>query len=143
MILPDVNVLVYAFREGAPNHDEYKAWLEGVLLGDQSYAMADIVLCGFLRILTHPSIFDPPVPLESALKFLEHIRSQPHCVPVIPGASHWDIFIKLCRKTEARGNHLSDAYLAALVIESGSELITADRDFSRYPGLRWRHPLQK
>ena len=142
MILPDVNVLIYAFREGAPGHQEYKAWLGEVLAGDQAYAMSDIVLSGFLRVTTNPAIFDPAVPLQAALDFVQEVRSPPHCVPVIPGTDHWDIFVKLCRKTAARGNHVADAYLAALAIESGNELLTTDRDFSRYPGLRWRHPLQ-
>lgn len=142
MILPDVNVLVYASREDAIDHPEYKAWLEHVVRGDQAYGMCDLVLSGFLRIVTHPRIFNIPTPLEAAISFVETIRSQPHCSPLAPGPAHWDIFVKLCRKTAARGNHVADAYLAALAIESGSELITADRDFSRYPDLRWRHPLQ-
>ena len=141
MILPDVNVLVYAFRGGAPRHSEYKSWLDDVLSGDQAYAVCDLVLSGFIRILTHPSIFDPPVPLKSTLDFVQVVRSQPHAAVVSPGPAHWDIFTNLCRKTAARGNHVTDTYLAALAIESGSELITEDRDFSRYPGLRWRHPL--
>ena len=142
MILPDVNVLVYAFREDAPNHPEYKAWLERIISGDQAYGLCDLVLSGFLRIVTHPRVFNPPAPLEAAASFVEVIRSQPHCVSVAPGPAHWDIFLRLCRRSDARGNHVADAYLAAIAIESGSDWITTDRDYSRYPGLRWRHPLE-
>jgi len=62
-------------------------------------------------------------------------------VVLIPGPRHWEIFARLCRKIGARGNRVPDAFLAALAIESGSEWMTADRGFARFPGLRWRHPL--
>jgi len=75
------------------------------------------------------------------LAFADALRSQPNAVIVAPGPRHWEIFDRLCRHVEARGNLVPDAYLAALAIESGSEWITAVRDFSRFPGLRWRHPL--
>jgi len=138
VILPDVNILVNASREDAVDHRSYKRWLEDVVRGDQAYGLCDLVLSGFLRIVTHPRIFNIPTPLETAISFAETIRSPSHCVLIAPGPAHWDIFTTLCRKTAARGNHVADAYLAALTIESGSELLTADRDFSRYPGLRWR-----
>jgi len=103
--------------------------------------MADLVLSGFLRIVTHPRIFDPPSLLKDALAFVEEVLDQPHCVRVQPGQRHWEIFVQLCRDSGARGNLVPDAYLAALAIESGSEWITSDRDFGRFPGLRWCHPL--
>jgi toxin-antitoxin system PIN domain toxin len=99
------------------------------------------VLSGFLRIVTHPRIFDPPTPIEPALQFAEALRSQPTSIVVAPGPRHWAIFVDLCRRTPARGNLIPDAYLAALTIESGSELISTDRDYSRFAGLRWRPPF--
>jgi len=92
-------------------------------------------------VVTHPRVFDPPDLVAAALAFADAVRSQPGAIPVTPGDRHWAIFADLCRATEARGNLVPDAYLAALAIESGAEFITADRDFSRFPGLRWRHPL--
>jgi predicted nucleic acid-binding protein len=71
------------------------------------------------------------------------LREQPTCVPVSPGPRHWDLFVRLCRAAGVRGNLVPDAFLAALVIESGCELVTTDRDFSRFPGLRWRHPFDE
>jgi toxin-antitoxin system PIN domain toxin len=142
MVLIDVNVLVYAHRKDAPNHHSYRRWLERCIYSDQAYGMADLVLAGFLRIVTHPRVFTTPSPLESALSFAGDIRNQPNRVPVAPGARHWEIFLRLCRATKANGNLIPDAYLAALAIESGSEWITTDRDYSRFPGLRWRHPLE-
>jgi uncharacterized protein len=141
MILVDVNVLVYAHREDAPEHAAYRQWLEGVINGDQAYGYSDLVLSGFLRVVTHPRVFDPPSDLEAALAFAAVIRDQSNAVPIRPGARHWSIFEDLCRAARVRGNLVPDAYLAALAIESGSECITTDRDYSRFPGLKWRHPL--
>ena len=141
MRLLDVNVLLYAHREEANRHERYREWLETLLSGDEAYGIADLVLGGFVRIATHPKVFDPPTPLDTALAFAHEVRSQPNCVPVNPGARHWSIFTRLCRQARAKGNLVPDAYLAALAIESGSEWITTDRDFSRFPGLRWSHPL--
>lgn len=101
---------------------------------------SDLVVSGFLRVVTHPRIFTPPTPLERALEFAEALRSQPHCIVLAPGERHWSIFTRLCRVGEARGNLVPDAYLAALAIESGSELATTDRDFARFEELDWRAP---
>jgi uncharacterized protein len=141
MILPDVNVLVYAHRGDAPDHARYASWLEGMARGDEAFGLADLVLSGFLRVVTHPRIFTPPTPLEDALAFATALRERPNCVSVVPGPRHWDLFISLCRRSGAKGNLIPDTYLAALAIDSGSEWITTDRGFARFPGLRWRHPL--
>jgi len=140
VILPDVNVLVYAYREDAPRHERYRHWLEGVLDGQEAYGLSDLVLAGFLRVVTHPRVFLPPSPTEHALEFTEALRGHPNFVPVGPGQRHWDIFASLCRDAGVKGNLVPDAYLAALAIESGSEWMTTDRDYSRFPGLRWRDP---
>src|SRR2546425_2896489 len=143
MVLPDVNVLVYAHRGDAPDHARYAAWLEEVARGDAAFGLAELVLSAFLRIVTHPRIFTPPTPLEDALAFVEGLRARPNCVPVAPGPRHWELFTAACRRAGARGNLVPDAYLAALSIESGSEWVTTDRGFARFQGLRWRHPLDE
>lgn len=99
------------------------------------------MLSRFLRIVTHPRGMTTPAPIESALAFAETLRSQPNALPLAPGPRHWGVFERMCRDAGATGNRVPDAYLAALAIEHGAELITADRGFARYPGLRWRHPL--
>ena len=91
--------------------------------------------------MTHPRAFKQPSPLEAALAFVAEVRDRPNCVAVAPGERHWEIFTRLVREVGAKGNLIADAYLAALAIESGSEWITTDRDYARFPGLRWRHPL--
>ena len=141
MILPDVNVLVYAHREECDRHEEYRKWLEAAMRGGAAYGVSDLVLSGCLRILTHPRVFDPPTPAPIAAAFVRQVREHPHAVVISSGPRHWGIFLDLCQKTGARGNLVADAFLAALAIESGSEWITTDGDYARFPGLRWRHPL--
>lgn len=140
MRLIDVNVLVYAHRQDAPNHAAFRRWLEAVLQSDQAYGISDLVLSGFLRVVTHPRVFRTPTPINQALAFARDVREQPNCVVVAPGARHWDIFTRLCRSAGVRGNLVPDAWFAALAIESGCEWITTDRDYSRFAGLRWSVP---
>ena len=140
MVLLDVNILVYAHREDAPNHATYLNWLEALINSNDTFAISELVLSAVVRIVTHPKIFNPPSPLEDALEFVNTIRSQPNCVLVTPGKRHWAIFDALCRESNAKGNLIPDAYYAALAIESGCEWITTDRDFSRFAKLHWRNP---
>ena len=142
MMLPDVNVLVYAHREDAAYHAACHAWLEGVVNGNESYGLSELVLSGFMRVATHPKVFTRPSSLTDALEFAEQLRGWPNCVPVAPGRRHWDIFQTLCLEAGAKGHLVADAFLAAMAIESGCEWVTTDRDFSRFKGLRWRHPVR-
>jgi len=139
--LVDVNVLVYAHREDAPDHDRYRTWLEDWLDSDAAFGISDLVLSGFVRVVTHPRVFARPTPTKLALEFASSIRSRPNCVPITPGPRHWEIFARLCSAAAAKGNLVPDAYLAAIAIESGCEWISTDRDYSRFRGLKWRHPL--
>ena len=141
MLLFDVNVLIRAADRRYVDHDRYERWLHDVVERDEAYGTSDVVLSGFLRIATNPKIFKQPMALPTALEFVAGLRDQPNGVVIQPGRRHWDIFVDLCRRVNARGNLVPDAYLAALAIESGSEWITTDRDYARFPGLRWRHPL--
>lgn len=142
VLLPDVNVLVYAHREDAPHHKPCRDWLETLVNGPESFAFSELVLSGFLRVVTHPKVFARPSPLADALTFAEQLRSQPNAVAIAPGQRHWTIFQTLCVDAGTKGNLVADAYLAAMAIEAGCEWVTTDRDFSRFKGLRWRHPLQ-
>lgn len=142
MVLPDVNVLVYAHREDAPHHADCREWLESVVNGHESYGLSELVLSGFLRVVTHPKVFIRPSPLADALAFADQLRGRPNSVPVAPGRRHWEIFRALCVEAGVKGNLVPDAYLAAMAIEAGCEWVTTDRDFSRFKGLRWRHPLR-
>ena len=142
MLLFDVNVLGYAHREDAPNHTAYHDWLEQTVNSDRAFGFSDLVSSGFLRVVTHPRVFSLPSPIEKALTFITEIRERPNAVLIMPGPRHWDIFSSLCRDGDVKGNLVSDAYFAALAIESACVWVTTDRDFSRFPGLVWKHPLK-
>ena len=141
MILPDVNVLIYAFRSDAKEHEAYRAWLEDVVNGPSAYAIAPQVLAGVVRICTHPRILKQPSTLDDVLEFCDVLSEQPNASLVSPGERHWSIFESLCRQSRASGNLVQDAWFAALAIESGCEWITADRDYAKFDGLSWRTPV--
>jgi toxin-antitoxin system PIN domain toxin len=142
VILCDVNVLLYAFRADSERHDAYRGWLIERLASPENVGVSELVLSAMIRIATHPRVFVHPSTLEEALAFAEAIRSRPNAVPVAPGPRHWAIFRDLCERAQARGNLVLDAYFAAMAIESSCEWITTDRDYTRFPGLRWVHPLE-
>jgi toxin-antitoxin system PIN domain toxin len=141
VILTDVNILVYAFRSDSQNHARFREWLESVVNGPAAYAVSPQVLCSFIRVATHPRIFIRPSRLEDALAFARVLQEQPRAMLVTPGENHWTIFENLCRDSATTGNLVQDAWFAALAIESGCEWITADRDYARFKGLRWRTPF--
>jgi toxin-antitoxin system PIN domain toxin len=140
MILPDVNVLICAFRADLPQHAICRPWLVGVVSGDARFALSTTVLSAVVRITTNGRVFKTPSPIAEAFGFCGSLLAQPHCQLVEPGERHWDIFRNLCIQTDLRGPRVTDAWFAALAIESGSEWITLDRDFARFPGLNWRVP---
>jgi toxin-antitoxin system PIN domain toxin len=140
MILPDVNVLIYAFRKDLPQHAICRPWLSGVVSGDARFGISRMVLSALVRITTNRRLFTPPSEIAEAFAFCEDLLELPHCQVVEPGARHWDIFHRLCVETDTRGSSVSDAWFAALAIESGCEWVTLDRDFARFPGLKWSAP---
>jgi len=140
VILPDVNVLVHAFRSDASDHKKCRAWLQDVVNGDARFGMAPQVLSSLVRIATHPRVFAQPSSLDEVFHFCKILLDQPHCITVRPGERHWEIFVRLCTEADARGNLVPDAWFAALAIEYGCEWITLDRDYARFPALRWNVP---
>jgi toxin-antitoxin system PIN domain toxin len=140
LILPDVNVLIYAFRTDSEDHQHYKDWLTSVVNGPAAYGIAPQVL---VRITTHARIYRQPSSRADAFAFCRLLLEQPNATVVTPGARHWAIFEDLCVKAKATGNLAQDAWFAALAVESGCEWITTDRDYARFPGLTWREPLSE
>lgn len=140
MILPDVNVLIYAFRSDSPHHSVCKPWLDGVIAGDGQFGVSRLALSALARITTNPRAFQQPSTLAEAFGFCEDLLNQPHCEIVLPGERHWAIFRRLCVETDTRGPRVTDAWFAALAIEHGCTWITYDRDHARFPGLDWRQP---
>ena len=141
MIVPDVNVLVYAHREDMVEHEPYREWLDWLVNSGPAYGMPEIVLSSFVRIVTNRRTFREPTGTRTALASAARLLEPPQCVPVRLGPRHWGIFDGLCRRHDVTGKLVADAYLAAIVMEAGCDLATADRDFGRFEGLRWHHPL--
>jgi uncharacterized protein len=141
MIIPDVNPLIYAHRDDAVEHLEYAAWLRRVVAGPAPLGLSELVLFGFIRIVTNRRVFQQPTTTANAFAFVAQLLAQPNVVRIRPSQRHWSIFHEQCKATGATGTLVADAHHAALVIEHGGEWLTNDADFARFPGLRWRHPL--
>ena len=141
MILPDVNVLIYAFRKDSPRHSGSKPWLDKVVRGDAQFGLSPLALSAVARIVTNPRVFKEPSPIEEAFAFCDNLLGQPHCEVVRPGSRHWMIFTRICLESSVRGPRVSDAWFAALAIEHGLQLCSTDGDFARFPALRWVNPL--
>ncbi|MFT4135017.1 TA system VapC family ribonuclease toxin [Microbacterium sp.] len=142
MIVPDVNVLVYAFRADAPEHEAYAAWLNRTI-GTEPIGLADVILSGFVRIVTHSRITTAPAPIARAVEFTERLAESPRATWLTHGAPVWKQFGGLAVEDPGiRGNLVPDAYIAALCLANGARLATRDRGFARFPGLRWFDPAQ-
>ena len=142
MMLVDTNVMVYAHRRDAERHPEYRDWMRALINGPEPYAVADFAVLGMVRVVTDRRFYrEVASTITDALAFADEIRNQPQAHVISPGPKFWSIFSNLCRQAEAGGKLVPDAYLAALALEHGCEVVTTDKDFRRFPGLRWRHPL--
>jgi hypothetical protein len=140
MRMLDVNVLVYAHREESPSHERYAEWLIRLANGPEPFALSELTLHGFVRIVTNPRIFEPPSTAAQAFRFIDAILARHTCSLIRPGPRHWGIFRQLCEGGRLKGKIVADAVHAALAIESGCEWVTADTDFARFsPLLRWQH----
>jgi uncharacterized protein len=140
MILPDVNVLIYAFRKDVPEHNLCKAWLESAASSATRFGVSPLALAALVRITTAPRVQPSKGSRDEAFAFCDALLAQPNCEIVEPGPRHWDIFKRICSEADIRGPLVTDAWYAALAIEWGCEWITMDRDFARFPGLKWSMP---
>jgi toxin-antitoxin system PIN domain toxin len=140
MILPDVNVLIFSFRRDTVHHAACRKWLLRTIKADAPFGISPLALAALVRITTNPRLYQNPSKLDEAFAFCEALLEQPNVRVVEPGERHREIFQRLCLITNTRGADTSDAWYAALAIESGCEWITCDRDFARFPDLRWRTP---
>jgi toxin-antitoxin system PIN domain toxin len=141
MLMPDVNILIYAHRTDALFHQAYHQWWNAVVNADKPFALSTQVAVGFVRIVTQPKMPGGPTPLVGALAFIDDIIARPNCRLMTPESDHWQRTAVLCRSTDARGKHVADAQHAAMAIASGCTWVTRDQDFSRFiaHGLEWQH----
>ena len=142
MLVLDANLLIGVFRDDDPRHPVTSAWFEDIARRHVAFTVPDVCFSALVRITTNPRAFPDPSPMAKALEFANQVRSRPGFRQVQPGAGLWPLFMSYCSLPGVRGNHVTDAYLAAFAAERSDELVTLDRGFARFPGLRWRHPIE-
>jgi hypothetical protein len=142
MIVPDINLLVYAYNSDAPDHPEAKAWWEGLLNGSEPVGLPWAVICGFVRLMTHPAVLITPLAPGPAMQHVHSWLDRSNVDILEPGPRHLYILTRLLGGLGVAGNLTTDAHLAAIAVEHQCALHSNDHDFSRFPGLRWHDPLQ-
>jgi toxin-antitoxin system PIN domain toxin len=140
VILVDANLLIYAAHESADHHATAKAWWETALSEEENIGLPWVTILGFLRVATNPRAYSHPMPVKRALDFVREWLDHPLVSIAEPGPRHFEILQDLLLHVGIGGNLTTDAHLAALAIETYSELYSFDHDFARFPGLRWRNP---
>jgi hypothetical protein len=141
VILIDANVLIYAIDQDSPHHTRARTWLEETLSGDTWVGLPWVVILAFIRVTTRPGIVRNPLRPEQAIAFVDSWLRQPYLTAVGPGEHHWRILSNLLRASGTAGNLTSDAHVAALALEHGCAVVSADSDFRRFPGVTLVNPL--
>jgi toxin-antitoxin system PIN domain toxin len=141
MILPDVNLLVYAYNRDARQHAAARAWWERLLTSTEPVALPWAVSCGFIRLMTHPTVLLRPLDPSRAVAHVRAWLDRPNVEVLDPGPRHLELLGQLLGELGVGGNLTTDAHLAALAIEHQCELHSNDADFGRFSGLRWLDPL--
>jgi uncharacterized protein len=142
MYLVDVNILIYSTDQGAVHHKAAKSWLSRALAGPvQSVGLPWPNLLGFVRVATNPRIYSPPSPLDLAWRRVETFLSTPAAWIPGPGARHQQVLGQIIQDVKPTGNLISDAHLAALAVEHGLTVVSADSDFAKFTSVRWLNPL--
>jgi uncharacterized protein len=141
VILPDINLLLYATISGFPEHVRARRWWEGLLAGSREVAIIGPVVFGFVRICTNPRIFDRPLAVDDALDRIQDWLDQPVVRFLLPGPRHLEIAFRLLRHLGTAGNLTTDIQLAAHAIENQAEVHSNDGDFARFADLRWTNPI--
>ncbi len=141
MIVVDANLLIYAYDTTCPEHTSARTWLEQTFSGTELVGVPWQAIYAFVRITTHPGISPNRIPLAQAIAIVEEWFQVPHLRALATGDAHWSLFREMLLKAGAHGNLTTDACLAAIALENGGVLYSTDRDFARFPGLRWVNPL--
>jgi toxin-antitoxin system PIN domain toxin len=141
VILVDANLLLYAYHPRADQHEASRSWLEAVLSGPDLVRFAWLTLWAFLRIATNPRVFERPLTVSEAEAAITSWLSQPFAGIAEPGDRHWDVLRALLQQGQATGPLVMDAVLAAIAVEHGATICTTDRDFARFPNVKWTNPL--
>jgi hypothetical protein len=143
MIVPDINLLLYAEIDAFPQHPTARRWWERTVAGDRRVGLCSASLFGFIRIATNRRVFDEPLSVVDALARVQRWLDQPSVTFLVPGARHLELAFGLVRSLGTAANLTTDVQLAAHAIEHGGEVHSNDRDFGRFEGLRWIDPLSR
>lgn len=141
MIVVDVNLLIYAVDREAPHHEAAHHWWMSALAGRETIGLPWSTMLAFARLTTNPRVFTHPLTTDQAFDLLEVWTAHHHVVPVEPTSRHLPLVRGLLQTAGTAGNLVTDAHLAAIAIEHGATLFSADADFTRFPGLKWTNPL--
>lgn len=142
MIVPDANLLLYAYDKSSAHHAPALKWLESVLAGTELVGLPWQSVWAFLRISTNDRIYTSPLGINEAIAIAQQWIDLKNVRLLVPGENHWGILQEMLVGGRISGPAVTDASLATLAMEFGGVLYTADRDFARFPGLRWVNPLQ-
>jgi toxin-antitoxin system PIN domain toxin len=142
MVIPDVNLLLYAHVSGFAEHERARRWWEHLMNDTTPVGLAAPALYGFIMVATNPRILDHPMTVDHAVTQAEKWLSRRQVSFLVPGPRHLEIAFGLLRGLGAAGNLTTDAQLAALAIEHQAEVHSNDADFARFPQLRWVNPLR-
>lgn len=143
MIVPDVNLLLYAEITGFPQHAVARSWWEETLNGERPVGIAPVCLFGFLRIATNRRIFTQPLAVDDAIARIQRWLERPLVSTLVPGSRHLETAFRLLRSSGASGNLTTDVQIAAHAFEHSGEVCSNDADFGRFEGVRWLNPLEK
>ena len=141
MIVLDANLLIYAYDLDSAHHKKSLSWLEELLSGVEAVGLPWQSVSAFLRVITNRRLPGMRVSLEQAVQVVDEWLQQPNVQVLVPPDQHWSVLRQMILEGRASGPLVSDAEIAAITIEQGAVLHTTDRDFARFPGLRWKNPL--
>lgn len=141
MIIPDVNLLLYAIIDAFPQHEPTRSWWEETMNSNELIGLTDPAIFGFLRIGTNPRLLKPPLPIGAATRVVEGWLAEPNVRWAVPGPHHHALALKFLRSVGTAGNLTTDAQLAAIAVENEATIYSTDSDFARFDGVRWVNPL--
>lgn len=142
MIIPDVNLLLYAYFRAYPQHEAARAWWEATLSGTEPVGLTDVTLVGFLRISTHRRVFPIPMSVDVAASTIESWLATPVASFLVPDPRQLTLALGLARSLGTAGHLTTDIQIASYALKVGGVVATADADFARFPGVRWKNPLE-
>jgi len=141
VIVVDANLLIYSYDTDSSHHKKSRAWVEKIFSGVEPVGLPWQTVSAFLRVTTNRRLPGPRLTVEQAVQIAEEWLAQPNVRMIVAGDEHWSLLKRMMVEGQASGPLVSDAELVALTVEYGGVLYTADRDFARFPGLRWKNPL--